>query len=204
MRKKVVIYVPGLADDKLIANLLFPFLPVIWRQFGYEFVIHRPHWKAGETFLPKQKMIEQLIDRYSDNKYKVCLIGQSAGGSAVLNTFTACKKKVDRVVNVCGRLRKGQNVSPTLEQAAKGYPAFEDSVLLFENTNEQTLSASDRKKVLTIKSHLDNIVPPTTTPLEGATNITIPMIGHATGGISAMTIFSEKIRAFFESDLKVQ
>ncbi len=110
-------------------------------------------WKI---VLPKVSPHNKKIDELSDKEYEISLFGQSAGGTAVLNAYIERKNKI---VNICGRLRKGKNVFPSLETAAKGNPAFVESVLLFENQNEKKLTTEDRKKILTIKPLWDGVVP---------------------------------------------
>jgi len=196
MTKKAIIYVPGLNDDRFLNSHLIDLLPYFWKRYGYEVFIVRPAWKKGKTFSPKLKLIIDKIDELSKSGYAITLFGQSAGGAAVLNAFTERKSKVNHVINICGRLKKGIEVHPSLEIAAKGNPAFADSVLLFETQNEKKLTKADRKKVLTIKPLWDGVVPSTTVALAGATNITIPIIQHSIGGIAALTLFSKKIVSF--------
>lgn len=135
--KKAILYVPGLHDDAFINSHLTDLLPLIWRKYGFEVFIIRPRWREGKSFFPKLEYIATKIDELSNKGYELYLFGQSAGGSAVLNAFAIKKNKIKKVVNICGRLKKGIDVSPTLKKAAKGNPAFEESVLLFENKNKK-------------------------------------------------------------------
>lgn len=87
---------------------------------------------------------------------------------------------------------------PSLDFVARYNPAFKESVLLFENINENKLTKKDKEKILTIRPIWDETVPKTTVSLAGAKNIVIPTIEHSIGGIMALTIFSQKIREFFK------
>src|SRR5438132_975092 len=129
--KKAIIYVPGLNDDKFLNKTLTNLLPSFWRIYNYEVFIMRPEWNKGKSFIPKMNRITSKIDELYKQKYEIFLFGQSAGGSAVLNVFSQRTDKIKKVVNICGRLRKGMKVIPSLETAAKGNPAFAESVLLF-------------------------------------------------------------------------
>ena len=192
---KVIIYIPGLHDDTFLHTNAVHILRYLWRPYGFDILVIKPHWGEGNSFAPKLKNIIDTIDKLSQKK-KVYLIGQSAGGAAVLNAFVARKNKVSGVVNICGRLIKGKKVFTYLELAAKGNPAFLDSVLLFENQNEEKLVDEDRRKILIVKPLWDEVVPASTVGLSGATTITIPMLFHSLGGVAALTLFSSKIRAF--------
>lgn len=192
--KKAIIYVPGLNDNNFINRNIVKLLPYFWK--GYEVHIISPIWSEGKEFEQKLKFIINKIDELSKKGHAIYLFGQSAGGSAVLNAFVARKTKVKKVVNICGRLRKAQGVFPSLDFAARGNPAFKESVLIFENSNEKKLTMKDRKKILTIKPFLDEIVPSSTASLKGATNITIPVMEHSLGGVLALTLFSSKIKDF--------
>jgi hypothetical protein len=197
--KKAIIYVPGLNDDKFLNKKLINFLPLIWNKYGFDVFIVRPEWRTGKFFYPKLTLIINKIDELSSKGYAIYLFGQSAGGAAVLNAYTERKNKIKKVVNICGRLRKGKDVLPSLKTETAENPAFAESVLLFENLNENRLTMNDRKKVLTIKPIWDGVVPSSTVALQGATNITIPMVQHSIAGISALTIFSQEILSFLSS-----
>jgi hypothetical protein len=195
MGKRVILYVPGLNDQRFPQRSLLRYLPRIWKQFGFDLIVFPIHWAEG-SFLPKLRKLVFHIDRLKKEGYDIYLMGQSAGGSAVLNAFSQRKKSIRKVVNVCGRLRKGKHVFPTLEQAAGKNRAFQESVLLFERLNEGKLMNVDKKKVLTLRPILDEVVPASTVPLQGATNLVLPVIEHSISGIAALTIFSHAIRAF--------
>ena len=139
MFKKAIIYIPGLNDQSFLNKTFNNLFKILWKRFGYEIYIIQPHWQEESVFSSKLKLITDKIDELSNNDYEVYLIGQSAGGSAALNAFTERKSKVKKVINVCGRIKKGDNISPTLEQASRNSPAFKESVLLFENQNQQKL-----------------------------------------------------------------
>ena len=197
--KKAIIYVPGLNDDKFLNNKLINLLPLLWNRHGYEVFIIKPAWRQGKSFYPKLTLILNKIDELYAKGYAIYLFGQSAGGAAVLNAFAERKNKIKKIVNICGKLKKGTNVSPSLKTASAENPVFKESVLLFEDLNESRLTMNDRNKVLTIKPIWDGVVPSSTVALQGATNITIPMVQHSIAGISALTIFSGEILNFLSS-----
>lgn len=193
MKKHSLIVVPGLGGEN-------PFLRTIvnsWRRYGITAYIHDVNWRGEEkVFKPKLKRLVNQVDKLSKNG-KVSLLGTSAGGSAVLNTFYGRQNKIYKVVNVCGRLREGVDVYPTLDVAAETSPAFKESVLLCEKVQEK-LSEKDRKKVLTIRSLFDEIVPISTITLEGSRNDKIFSVEHMFSIALAMTIYSRKLISFLK------
>ena len=197
MKELHVIYVPGLRDQRFINKLLIKIISLFWKAQGFKFHIISPRWEEGKSFLPKLKLITDKIDELSGKT--VYLIGQSAGGSAVLNAYSQRKSEIAGVVNSTGRLRKGENVRPSLDHAARFSPAFKESVLLFENTNESTLTSKDRKKIVTIKPLWDETVPSSTVALKGATNITVPVVEHGFGGFFIVTLYSPVLAKLLKS-----
>ena len=191
-----LIFVPGLGDNtKLLTWAVSRF-----QQDGLKPQVHTTPWAGTErTFRPKLDRLVRKIDDIAANGHKITLVGASAGASAVLNAYSERRDKVDSVVNVCGRLRAGTQVFPSLHLASSRHPAFRESVTLFENENEPTLTDSDRRKVLTIQAAFDESVPKSTTPLESATNIVLPWIEHNIA-IYATLLFSRRaINDFIKS-----
>lgn len=195
MKKQAIIYIPGLNDHRFPNKILVNFLPKIWKHFGFYVYILHPKWNKG-SFQDKLEHIINKIDHFYEKGYDVYLFGQSAGGAAVLNAFVQRKEKIKRVVNICGRLKKGNHVFPSLALAAKGNCAFEESVLQFEQENAKKLTPADKKRILIIKPLFDEIVPQSTIVLKNTKIVTLPIIGHSLGGLAALTVFSNRIRSF--------
>ena len=190
-----VIYVPGLNDGRKGYEILTKF----WSIYGVIPHVHRVGWHDGEdVFEPKLKRLITEVNKYLLSGDKVSLIGGSAGGSAVLNTLIE-QPKIHTVVNLCGRLRAGNNVFPSLEQAAKKSPAFKDSVILFEKREPQ-MTMEQRRKVLTLSPIWDEVVPKSTVYLDGATNRTLPAVEHVLSGILGATVLSPMMMRFLKQD----
>jgi hypothetical protein len=186
-----VIYVPGLNDTSPFYELLIH----RWSIYGIVPHVYRVGWHDGETsFNPKLKRLVGRVDEHLVAGHYVSLVGGSAGGSAVLNTLLE-ESKITAVVNLCGRLKAGTDVFPSLEMAAKSSPAFKDSVLTFER-KEPSMSSEQRKKVLNLIPLWDEVVPRSTVPLKGATNRTLPCIEHMFSGLLGMTILSPMVINF--------
>ncbi len=198
MKEHHIIYVPGLKDHTFIKKALLRLLPLFFRPQDFTIHIIAPNWENGEKFAPKLKLITDEIDQLVKQGHMVSLIGQSAGGSAVLNAFCLRRKVITGVINNTGRLKTGVKVKPSLKWAARNSVAFKESVLLFEK-NESSLTKLDRKKILTLKPIWDEIVPKPTVSLIGATNLTLPVFEHGLGGVLIETLFSPLIVKFLRS-----
>lgn len=191
-----IIYVPGLNDQNPFSKLITNTLPLFWKQHGFTGHIITPHWSQGKSFEPKLKRIIKKIDELAETEDPISLIGQSAGGSAVLNAFCARKSVLTGVVNVVGRLRAGENVRPSLEWATRKSPAFKESVTLFEKENEPKLTREDRKRILTARPWWDEIVPAGTVPVHGATNLVSAVPEHCVGGTAICSLYAKAILQF--------
>lgn len=188
--KNAVIIVPGLMDR---VNGI-SFLIKNWNKSNVDMFIHAAPWEDKEHFEPKLKNLVAQIDQLSKT-YKVSLIGVSAGGSMVINAFMQRKNKVKKVINVSGRLRVGG--FPSLKIAAKGRIAFKESVVLCEKYLT-LFSQEDCKKIMTISPLFDGVVPMSAIQVNGALNITIPVIFHSIANIFALTVFKKKLIEFIK------
>lgn len=191
-----LVIVPGLSDQSLLQKKAMELLPLYWKRYGVVGHVVAPNWEDGESFKIKLRKILKVIDKLVDKGYEVSVLGLSAGGSAALNAFAERKKVLGGVVNGTGRLREGRNVRPSLAWAARNSQAFAESVLLFEHKNEPTLAKSDRKKIMTLRPLLDEVVPSPTVAVPGADNRTIPVVGHLLGGVYLGLVMGKDIVAF--------
>ncbi len=191
-----IIYIPGLRDTNPLNRPFYVLAEKAWRKQGFYPHIFYPHWEEGRHIQPKLKAITDLIDELAEQQHTVSLVGQSAGGSAALNAFFERRNTVCGVVNVTGRLKSGVNVRPSLDHAAKNSPAFKESVLLFEQENEPRLTSEERKRVMTIRPILDEVVPAPTVPVEGAINLVAPIMEHSLGGGFISILWSKNFLSF--------
>jgi pimeloyl-ACP methyl ester carboxylesterase len=187
MYMRIVIIIPGLGDELVAPLKLFT---SHWPLFGLQPHIFPLQWQNSETFAPKLKRLLKLIADYKERGYEVSLVGTSAGGCAAINAFMEAPEAIDKVINVCGRLRVGpiEGVR-SFEAKTATSQAFAESVKLCESRLEGIRSA-DLKKVTTIHSALfDQLVPPETTTIIGARNIAVPFPEHMFSiGISLLTV----------------
>lgn len=191
-----IVMIPGLNDQNFLQKKAMELVAQHWKRYGVVGHVVSPNWEDGESFKIKLRKILKVIDELVDKAYAVSVLGLSAGGSAALNAFALRKKVLKAAVNGTGRLKAGENVRPSLRWAARNSPAFAQSVLLFENKNEPTLSKSDRRKILTLRPQLDEIVPSPTVAVAGADNRIMPVVGHLLGGAYVGLVMGKEILAF--------
>lgn len=190
-----IIYIAGLNDHRKGYELFIN----SWSLYGIIPHVYRVGWHDGESFKPKLKRLVSFVNSLLDKGNTVSLVGASAGGSVALNALIE-QPKINAVVNLCGRLRAGKNVSPSLSVASKNSSSFRESVRLFES-REPKMTKHLRQKVLTLTPIWDEVVPKPTVFLNGATNKTLPSIEHMLSGFLGMTIFSPMIMSFIKNKL---
>jgi|SRR3989344_3301891 len=150
-------------------------------------------WKDGEHFAPKLKQITDLIDQFAEKDDLISLVGCSVSGSAMLNAFVERKELIHRVVNNGGFVRPGTAKNfRSFSLRSKVSPAFRASVLRFAEL-EPTLTAADRKKILTVRPLWEELVPPETVVIQGAINATVPMVEHILGIVTALVKYDPVI-----------
>lgn len=200
MKSHHIIYIPGLNDQHPLNRNLSAVVPLFWKQYGITMHVLRLHWEEGDSIAPKLRTITNMIDTLVAQGYSVSLIGQSAGGSAALNAFYEKRDMVTGIVNITGRVRAGEGVTPTLDEAAKYSPAFKESVQLFEKEYEPKLTSHERKRIMTIKPFWDKRVPKSTVAIPGAINITLPLIEHSLSGSLIVTLYVGKMIDFLNKN----
>jgi pimeloyl-ACP methyl ester carboxylesterase len=138
------------------------------------------------------------IDRES-KKETIMLLGISAGASLAMNAFMQRLDKVEKMVSLCGRLRRGwsdDKIRKKLQKGTMKHRAFKESVKLLEH-GVKDLKRKDKKRIMTISAKFgDELIPIETSKLEGAKNILIPTIEHVLSIFSGMTANFEPIRKF--------
>lgn len=193
--EEVIIFVPGLGD-----NNQFWLFEWWWKKDWSEVLTFKTEWKSEESFENKLERLNKLIEEKSKNK-KVVLIGISAGGSLIVNAYYKNPDKIEKVITVCSRLRKGKmNGFSGFVARTKGYTAFAESVIRAEE-NEKSLQAEDRNKIMAVRALLgDELVPADTSTIDKATNITVLTTEHNISITLSLTVFSDRLRKFIIED----
>lgn len=195
-KKHKVIIIPGLGDH---STKPLEFATSHFRMHGLNPVVYPTGWRDSETFKLKLQRLVDMIDGYIKSGNIVSLIGTSAGGSAALNVFIERKNTIYKMINVCGRLRVGTETGfRSFKSKTSSSPAFAESVLQCQST-EKSLSDIDRKRIMTVHAQFgDELVPPETTIINGAKNISIPTVEHIVSIGLALTLFSKPIIEFLK------
>jgi len=194
IKEHSVIIIPGLGDDVIALERLTNH----WQKSSLIPVIHSVGWRDKEKdFYPKLNRILVLIDQLVANDNVVSLIGTSAGGSAVLNAFIERRDVVNKVINVCGRLRKGPlDGLRSFQSKTSSSPAFAQSVILAEE-KIGVLSNQERQRIMTVRPLFgDELVPSSTTTIDGAVSTIIPTTEHMLSIGAALSVFSAPLIRF--------
>jgi len=152
-------------------------------------------WRGQvDDFAPRLGRLGDYIDGLVAAGGQVSLLGTSAGASAVLNAFFARRDDIRSVVSVCGRLRAGDGVYPSLDQSRNRH-LFKPSVLGCDEGISR-LTPADKAKILTIRPLFDELVPVTTMTIAGATNRRILAVEHMVGIYLALSVYARLIVDF--------
>jgi len=191
-----VVIVPGLSDNPRGVA----WLTRDWgEQYGLTPHVVRFGWRGQVAdFAPRLGRLGDYIDGLVAAGEQVSLLGTSAGASAVLNAFFARREDIRGVVSVCGRLRAGEGVYPTLDQS-RNRRLFKPSVLCCEE-GIRGLTAADTGKILTISPLFDELVPVSTMTIAGATNRRIVAVEHMMGIYLALSVYARMIVDFLVRD----
>ena len=195
-RSYTTILIPGLQDTEN-KRKAYKFLLRSWpAKYNITPIIFEARWSDGkETFEHKLNRLLTLIDSATAKPVSLSLIGASAGGSLAFNAYYQRSNKIGELINVCGRLRRGVNVKPSLEWAARNSNSFFDSVINCER-GLSNLTTRDKDKILTMQALYDEIVPNSTSTLDGATNIKVFSVEHMLTGLLSLTLYSKRIIDF--------
>lgn len=191
-KSHAVVVLPGLGDQTELMTRFFRFLA--WeRRFELTPVVFDLDWQnQTEEFAEKVTRLSDLLADMFKTYDEISLLATSAGGCVAIALLAEQAEKIHRAVLVCSRLVAGAAVSPTLETAAKGFPAFYQGVLVSEQLIASEKFKKALAKIMTITPRFgDSVVPPSTARIEGAKNITFPSKGHSFTIIVALALASE-------------
>lgn len=170
--KHVILYVPGLGDKKRWLLWLQKQALRLWRRHDIRFEIISMKWAEPVPLKPRFEKLLKRIDELHKEGAAVSLIGTSAGASAVISAFTIKPKKINGVVTICGKL-KG-DIPDVIKELN---PCFAESLEVLAQSVHK-ISTSDKKRILTLRSPWDAIVPPDQAVVDGAINKEVKILGH--------------------------
>ncbi|NCT55416.1 hypothetical protein GW755_01075 [bacterium] len=192
----LILIIPGLGDDSISSIKRIEFATNHFKKQKFKVIVYPVYWRDGKEFKSKLLGLLKQIDLLSKTN-EIYLLGTSAGASLALNVFLERRNKIQKVVNVCGRLRTGKHKIRSLENMAKTSIAFKQSVQAFEK-REKELSKEDKQKILTIRPFFgDDLVPADTVIIGGALNKVVYVPTHVLG-IAYSLKFSKLISNFFK------
>lgn len=184
MKKYNVILVPGLNDGRLL--IPFFWTTKFWGKQNVYVTKHIVPWAKKESFDDKLQRLLDVIDLFTLDGSTVSLMGFSAGGSLVVSAYAKRKGKIDKVINVCGRVQS----TKAFTRGGRYLHAYKESVHAAMDALE-TLSLEEKKRILTIRPLYDAVVPVKTVSIAGANNIAIPSIFHVPS-MAGMLLFGRK------------
>jgi len=192
-----VIIIPGLGDQVEMTRKMVSG----WERKGLMPMIYRMNWSDRESFETKLTRLTALVEKEHENNCDISVIGCSAGGSAALNLFLSRDNLINKAISICGRLKKGDYKGfRSLDARAKDSKAFEESVNSLEKKSGN-LSPRQLERIMTVHPLFgDELVPSDTAVIEGANNITIPIIGHVFSICMALSVFSNPLISFIKGE----
>lgn len=170
--KHVIIYVPGLGDKMKWLVWWQRCTLTFWQAHFVRTEVITMLWAEPVPLKPRfDRLIRRIDDLHARGK-KVSLIGTSAGASAVISAFVLRPDKVSGVVTICGKIQGG--IPETVEQLN---PSFGESLDVLAKSLKK-LSPELKKRVMTVYSSLDAVVPPEEAVIDGVKKYETKALGH--------------------------
>lgn len=191
---RAIIYIPGLGDRKSWLVWLQRQALLGWRAFGIRGYVFTMKWTSDSSIEPRFRELSSYIDRLKEQGYEVSLMGASAGASAAVNMFAQRPDDIEAAISVCGQLRGADKV---VNQALDLNPRFEESLKIM-NKNLKKLSGDERQRILTLRTLIDAVVPPSHSTLKGANNQRLWVFGHLFGIGWVLVARAERVSRFIK------
>lgn len=173
MKKKLhVLYVPGIGDDNVTGQEL---AVRTWKLWGVDAELCQMRWADGEPWTPKRNRLLARIDELTKQGIPVAITGSSAGATAVINVYAVRKDVLVGCALIAGKVHRPDQIGESYRQKN---PAFLQSAQECEKSLE-TLTLSDRQRILARRAIRDSIVPKPHSYISGAHNQVVPTVGHA-------------------------
>jgi hypothetical protein len=110
-------------------------------------------WSDGHSYGDKFARLSYAIDAASDKR--VVLIGESAGGSMVLNMYATRSDAIYKVMSICGKNTHPENVAPSRYRRNPAFKTSMDQV----GESVRRLTKKQRQAFISIYPLADHVVP---------------------------------------------
>ena len=179
-----IIYVSGLGTGY---DRMRRFLLKLWRHKNVSTELVSMAWSDGKSYEEKYQRLSNAIDGAAGKR--IVLIGESAGGSMVVNMYAARASDLYKVLTICGKNQGIHGVAPHYYQKN---PAFRESMYETEKSIA-SLTESQRREFISITPLFDPTVPIKDTLLPGCQHVKLFAAGHFIPITLALSIYSWKI-----------
>jgi hypothetical protein len=187
-----IIYIPGLAD-RLNRRFGQATALTLWNFHGI-----RPHYftvgwaDQHESFEQKLQRLLKRIDNLEARDYKLSLVAASAGASLALIAFCERPQAIQSVATICGKLHNPDTIADAIYAAN---PALKASLERFTEI-EPSITPDRRRRVLTVLSNKDNLVPAGDSVLDKSKIEQLPTHGHIVTIFAALTWYRRRLISF--------
>lgn len=167
-----VLYIPGLGDgyDGMRQIALH-----YWKSDEVTIYFVAMKWsRKMETYDQKYTRIMKQVHNARQTHDKIVLIGESAGGAMALYTLHQAASEIDQVVTLCGY---NYGASGLALHHKVMHPAFY-SVMPHVDKIVESMTETERSKIMTFYSQHDRIVKPNHTLLAGTKAQMVSTSGH--------------------------
>jgi len=181
-----ILYVSGLGDryDRFRRRALRG-----WSIWGVHATLMPMTWADGGTFETKYATLQAEADRLRKAGKRVVLIGESAGGSVIMNALADTPEEYHRFVTICGKNWNARNVSPYLYGKN---PAFKTSMRLADEKTDN-IPATSLAHFISVCPLYDPVVPVSQMILKNGQVMRLFTVGHFVSIVLALTIYSPLI-----------
>ena len=193
--EKNIVVIPGLGDDLKWTAFWLKFwntpeahIHVVSAEWGYRYGND-----YNKTDLLKRKLAEIVA-----GGEPVGVVAISASASLALRVMREERGLINKMVNIAGRLTLPSTGLPTLDPNIESHPVYRSIVRSLDD-NQKLITDEYRQRVMTLRGMYDEQVPVSTIPLEGATNVRMPVIGHYLSITTALTAYHSRIINFLLS-----
>ena len=164
-----------------------------WPLYGVRGHTHEMPWAGPEPYEPKLEKLIAKIDELAEQNKEICLMGASAGASAVLNAYIQRKDKVKKIALVCPKINGPETVG---DKTYNKNPAFKTSMYELQETLKE-LTAEDKRKIRIYYSEGDGAIPYEGVTIPGVTEVKLAPLKHGFAIIYSLSIGALPIALFF-------